>query len=116
MLAGNNRLIGDNVVEELGAERPRESEIIDLNGCWPPREYAGAAISGISVQIDQNIDFRLPDEIGDFLIAFRSDVDDPIERCPDPAANVGVIACPNTNRGHLKTRFVVMFEEAHRQI
>jgi hypothetical protein len=71
--------IRDDIIHEGGAHGAGKSQIIHLNGRRPAGEYARPHHAEIAVQIDQDVDFRAADEIGDRLVRLRRNIGENVE-------------------------------------
>ena len=56
MAFGNDMRIGDEVMVVGRSHAARETIPVDLNGRWPSGEDGGAGITGVTVEIHQNVD------------------------------------------------------------
>ena len=68
------RLVGDDVVDELGPHRAGKAEIACLDRRRTIRKNAGPQSSVYPLKIDRNIDLEFTQELGNFLVAFRPHV------------------------------------------
>src|SRR5437016_8229294 len=112
MLRDNHR-IRDDIIHERHTHGSRITEVIHLNRCTSAGENSRAAVSGIAVQIDRDIDFELPQKGCNIIIAGFPDIDEAVEYALDPAAHFASIAWDKGNAGDFKACSVVVLQTAH---
>ena len=77
--------IDDKVVDEIGAHRAEEAEIVNLDRRWPRREDARPGVARVSGKVDQDIDPIAVYPGCRVCIAHRPQIDKPVEARLEPA-------------------------------
>src|SRR5262245_52948948 len=85
------RLVGDDVVDELGPHRTGKAEIARLDRRRTIRKNARPRILRVSLQINRNVDLSIANELGDFLIALSADIVKLIKRRDEPLAHIALV-------------------------
>ena len=80
MLFGDDRRVGNDIVDIGGAHRPRIAHIIDLDRRRLPSQNVQPVVLDESHQIDRDIDLKAPHYTGNFFIVFVPDIDKMLKR------------------------------------
>jgi hypothetical protein len=68
MVHRRKKPVDDNIVDKVGADRARVTEIIDLDRCWPVSEDRSSPVRGVTRKVDQDVDAIGADLFGRPLI------------------------------------------------
>src|SRR5437763_826898 len=79
-------------------------------------EDPGATVSRVAVQVDYDVDFQSPQQLGDLGIAHGLNIDEAVKCSCDPPAHYASVVRTQRNSGYLKTRPVMMFKAASRSV
>ena len=116
MLPRNDRRVGKNIIVIIGAHRAGIAEIINLDRSRSSGKSCQSADAGEAVKVDDNVDFKLSDKVGDILIAERTGIYKSLKRSLQPPGEFRVLLGTPGNCGDLEARSVMMFEKARHQI
>ena len=86
-----NDLIQQNIVVQTLPGRSGETKIIDSYRCWAGRNNAKAMSLQKAMQIDQDVDAFGLDDRANLSIRISVNIDEPIRRLDDAAAQVAAI-------------------------
>ena len=115
MILRDDRRIGDDIVEVARSHGAGIGEIIDLNGRGTMRKYTDAIAPGEPRKIDQNIDFELPNELGDLAIAALCGVDVYFKSILNALCDL-ILTIHQRNGDWLESRAIVLLEHARDRI
>ncbi len=59
LIEGQDDLVGDHIVDEIGARGAGEYKIAHLNGRRPMRENAETSMLGVALKINGDVDLKL---------------------------------------------------------
>src|SRR5215831_2387135 len=104
-------VVGDEVVDESGAECCREAEIVDLKRRGPPRENGEAVIGRVAAKVDQNVDRIVRDASCGLVGRLGTHIDEPVCGGGDLLPVAATIVAPVRIGAHLEARPVMTMEQ-----
>ena len=116
MLRRNHETVGEDVVNIIGGQRARISQVIDLDGRRTIRQDAGATVIGESFQVDGDVGLPLAQHLGDVAIALTTNVDKVVECVLKPPPHVTVSVGPERYGHRLEALSVVLFKQTCGQV
>jgi hypothetical protein len=116
MIFGDHRGVGEDVVHVRSARRARIAEIVHLNGRGAACQHTQTVILGKTHEIDGDVDFGPAHQRGDLLVAVVADINEMLERRLKAPPRRRIVILSERQRGDLETRFVVLLEQAGRQV
>ena len=106
-------LVGNDVVDEVGAARSREAEIVDLDGRRPEGEDLGPAMLAESREVDRDVDLHPAHALSDIEVALVAHIDEVVEGGRHALADLAVALQGRTRgRWSRSAALVVMLEHA----
>ena len=112
----NQRGVGDEIVDEIGAHGGGIAEVADLDGRGALGKNAGAAASGVAHQVHRDVDFKLAAEFGDGAIGQAADVDEAVHCRGDARAHLVAGIRAEGEAEDFKLAAVVAFEQPGHQV
>ena len=109
-------LVGNHVVDEIGAHRPGISQIVHRKGRRTMRQDSRPAIGRMAFQIDCDVDAKLVDERGGRVVAVRPHVVKPVERRDDARPRRAAVVRAVGNSEHLEAGAIMALEQLGDQV
>ena len=115
MLRRDHDRVGDDVIDVVDADRPRESQVVDLDGAGPEREDPLARTPEVAVEVDEDVDPAGANRRCRGSIREARNIDHFIEGRHDAAADLAAVIHAVVEGKELEAAAIVQLEELRHQ-
>ena len=84
-------LVGNHIVDEIGARRPGKPKVGRLDRRRAPRQDAEPRIGSVAFQIDGDMYFEITQKLGDLLVGAGGHIEKAIERLDQARADIAAV-------------------------